>query len=162
MNFKSINVIFKGLFVLGIVVSLAQCRNASVSEWDATNQQLITEHNLAVRELTDLPANDIVSNLEVGKPKNISNLETIELYPGVSAKIFWGNGTMVSVIEMAPNSEIPEEILNVDQFVFVQGGFIDKLIDGNAVTLTNIQREEPDGTHSLTPKTEFVYLQKGT
>lgn len=162
MNFKSINVIFKGLFVLGIVVSLAQCRNASVSEWDATNQQLITEHNLAVRELTDLPANDIVSNLEVGKTKNVNNLEAIELYPGVSAKIFWGNGTMVSVIEMAPNSEIPEEILNVDQFVFVQGGFVDKLIDGNVVTLTNIQREEPDGTHSLTPKTEFVYLQKGT
>src|SRR5690606_32184269 len=111
---------------------------------------------------TDLPNNNIASNLEAGKVKNIDNVDKLELADGVNAKIFWGTGNMVSVVDMAPNSQIAETVLPADSFIFVQEGTVSLSINGETKTLVSIKREEQSGIHSGTPKTEFVYLEKGT
>jgi gluconolactonase len=80
----------------------------------------------------------------------------------VNAKLFWGSGTMLSVLQLAPNTKISEEVLPADRFVFVLEGSIDQLINGAFVTMVSKKREAPDGTHSGTPRTDFVYLEKGT
>ena len=92
----------------------------------------------------------------------MDSLASVTLHPGVTAKIFWGSGNMVSTLQLEPNAKIPEEVLPADRFVFVLEGSIDQLINGSAVTMISTKREDPDGTHSGTPRTDFVYLEKGT
>jgi gluconolactonase len=69
---------------------------------------------------------------------------------------------MVSTLQLEPNAKIPEEILTADRFVFVLEGSIDQLINGSMENMIGQKREEPDGTHSSTPRIDFVYLEKGT
>jgi gluconolactonase len=153
-------VIFSSL--LAMLIVLTQCTSSSGPEWEKVNKKLIKEHNLTVRELTGLPENNIASNLEAAKVTSIDNLNTTELYPGVSGKIFWGTGTMLGMIQLEPNAEVPEEVLTADRFVFVLEGSVDQLVNDSFVTLTSVKREAADGVKSGTPRTDFVYLEKGT
>src|SRR5690606_2427591 len=162
MNLKLAKQILNSILLTVAVFAFVQCKQSNAPEWDGVNQELIAQHDLTVRELSELPENNIASNLEAGKVKNLDNVDKLELGQGVNAKIFWGKGKMVSVVDMEPKTEITETVLTSDAFVFVQEGSVDLLIDGNSETLVNIKREEPDGIHSGTPKANFVYLEKGT
>lgn len=154
-------IIHSALFIM-IVVAITMCKSAPTPAWQKLNQQLIKEHNLTVRELSGLPTNPVKSNLEVGQVTNTDQLKRIELHPGVQATMFWGTGTLVSTLQLEPNAQIPEETLPADRFVFVLEGSVNQSINGSSVPLISIKREEPDGTHSGTPRTDFVYLEKGT
>jgi gluconolactonase len=151
------------LLIISSII-LTHCNSTSGSEpkWQKKNRELIAKYNLAERELSGLPKTTIASNLEPAKVAGLDKLDSIELYPGVNAKLFWGSGTMISVLQLAPNTKIPEEVLPADRFVFVLEGSIDQLINGAFVTMVSKKREAPDGTHSGTPRTDFVYLEKGT
>jgi len=149
-------------FMLLLVMSLSQCTSSSLPEWQQKNKELIKQHNLTERELSGIPAVSVESNLESGKVKGSDTLVSATLYPGITAKIFWGSGNMVSMLQLEPNAKIPEELLTADRFVFVMEGSIDQLINGTMVNMIGQKREEPDGTHSGTPRTDFVYLEKGT
>jgi gluconolactonase len=154
---------FPAMLALSLI-ALTQCTNTSGSEpeWQKKNKELIAKHDLTMRELSGLPKTTIESNMEPAKIKSLENLDSTMLHPGVNAKIFWGSGTMVGVLQLAPNVQIPEEVLPADRFVFVLEGSINQLINGSSVTMISQKREEPDGTHSATPRTDFVYLEKGT
>ena len=156
-------IVFKGLLAISFIV-LAHCTSSSGSEpgWQKKNEELIRQHNLTVRELSGLPKTTIASNLKPANVTSLEKLDSVMLYPGVNAKLFWGTGTMISILQLAPNAKIPEETLPSDRFVFVLDGSIDQLINGSAVTMISKKREAPDGTHSGTPRIDFVYLEKGT
>jgi gluconolactonase len=162
MNLKLTKRIFNSVLLAITIFAMVQCKQSTAPDWQEKNEALISQHNLSVRALSDLPNNDIQSNLVAGKVINLDKVDSLELYPGVNAKIFWGTGTMVSVFQMAPNSKISEEVLSEDRFLFVQEGSINQLINESSFTLVSIAREAPDGSHSGTPKTEFIYLEKGT
>lgn len=152
------------MFFVSLLTSLvffADCNNSGAKS-ENKNEELIKEYNLTKREISTLPENNIVSNLAINSVQSIDTLITTELYPGIKAKIFWGAGNLVSTMELEPNSKIPEETLSADRFVFVLGGSIDQLINGSYKTLMGIQREEPDGIHSGTPRTDFIYFEKGS
>jgi gluconolactonase len=152
-------IISPGLLVLALIV-LAQCTSAP--EWQRKNSELIKQYGLTVRKLSDLPKTRIVSNLKPGKVTSLDSISTTSLYPGVNAKIYWGTGTMTGILQMEPNAEVPAEVLPADRFVFVLEGEIEQLIEGSNVTMISRKREEPDGTHSATPRIDFVYLEKGS
>jgi gluconolactonase len=152
---------FGGLQAM-LLISLTQCTSTSAPEWQKKNNDLIQENNLTVKELSGLPKTKIESNIEPAKVTNIDKLTSTALYPGVNAKLFWGSGAMTSIIQLEPNAKIPEEILPADRFVFVLQGSIDQLINGSPVTMISEKREDPDGTHGATPRTDFVYLEKGS
>ena len=154
-------ILFKGLYVLSLI-GFTQCNSTSAPEWQKKNKELIAQHNLPVRELAGLPKTMIESNLEPAKVTSLNNLDSIVLYSGVNAKIFWGSGTMIGVLQLAPGAQIPEEVLPADRFVFVLEGSINQLINGSPTTMIAHKREEPDGIHSVTPRNDFVYLEKGT
>jgi gluconolactonase len=151
-------------FMLTGLITLANCSSTSRTEtqWQNKNKELITKYNLSERELPDLPKAPVASNLEPAKVTALDRLDSITLYPGVNARLFWGTGTMVSVLQLAPNAKIPEELLPADRFVFVLEGSIEQLVNGMQVSMLSKKREAPDGTHSGTPRTDFVYLEKGT
>lgn len=163
MNGLGSNKIFL-YFILSVTIVLAmtRCASSPETEWQQLNQELISKHNLKVRNLSGLPTHDIESNLKDGQVASLDKLDSVELYPGVKAKMFWGTGTMVSVLELAPNAKIPEEELQAERFAFVLKGSIQQMANGKTLSLISQEREAPDGTHSGTPRVDFVYLGKGT
>ena len=142
------------------LVALIQC--TPVPEWQKKNKELIAQYSLSGRELSGLPDTKIVSNLKPGKVTSLDSISTTLLYPGVKAKLYWGTGTMTGILQLEPNAEIPEEVLPSDRFLFVVEGSVDQLVNGSNVNMISIKREAPDGTHSITPRIDFVYLEKGT
>ena len=146
--------------MLLLVIGLSQCNSSSLPEWQQKNKELIKQYNLTEKEL-DISKSPVESNLEFGKVKGLDSIVNTTLHPGVTGKIFWGSGSMVSTLQLEPNATIPEEVLTADRFVFVLEGSIDQLINGTMVKMTGQKREEPDGTHSGTPRTDFVYIEKG-
>jgi gluconolactonase len=152
-------ILFSGLSVV-ILLIMAQCTSAP--EWQKKNNELIIQNDLAVRQIPDLPRTRIISNLEPGKITGLDSITGTELYPGVSAKIFWGSGEMVALLQLGPDAKIPEEVLPSDRFVFVLEGTIDQLIDGSFVTMTSWKRGFSNGISSATPRVDFVYLEKGS
>jgi gluconolactonase len=148
--------------LLGTVVFVITQCISSVSEWQNKNNELIKQYNLTETATSGLPETTITSNLEPAKVISLDSLTRVELHPGVNANIFWGTGIMVSTLQLAPNAKIGEEVLPADRFVFVLEGSVDQLINGSSVAMISQHREEPDGIHSATPKTDFVYLEKGS
>ncbi|NMD03919.1 MAG: gluconolaconase, partial [Bacteroidales bacterium] len=147
------------LLVLSSVI-LTQCTGKP--EWQKKNNDLINQYGLTVVKAPDIPNTKIVSNLEPAKVTNLDNISSVNLYPGVSAKLYWGQGSLAGILELEPNAQVPEEVLSSDRFVFVMEGSVDQLIDGDFVTMLSKKREAIDGTHGGTPRIDFVYLEKGS
>ncbi|MCX6262303.1 MAG: SMP-30/gluconolactonase/LRE family protein, partial [Bacteroidia bacterium] len=148
------------LLLASVLIILASC--STQPEWQKKNIELIKQYALTERQLPGLPKTKVVSNLEPGKVTSLDNLTSVVLQPDVNAKIYWGTGTMAAILQMDPNAQIPEEVLSSDRYVFIMQGSVNQLIDGSFVTLVSRKRDEPDGTHSATPKIDFVYLEKGS
>jgi gluconolactonase len=152
-------IISQGLLVL-ILILLARC--SSAPEWQKKNNELIKQYSLTGRQLADLPKTKIASNLEPAKVTKLESVAVTALYPGVNAKLYWGTGTMTAILKFDPNAQIPEEALPVDRFLFVLEGEVSQLVDGSNVKMVAIKREAQDGTHSITPRIDFIYLEKGS
>jgi gluconolactonase len=154
------------LIYCGLLPSLAiiliQCATPPESAWKVKNDELIKQYNLTVREVTGLPKSTVESNLEPAKVKGLDSLVTVELHPGVNANLFWGTGILVTKLKFEPNAKISEETLPADRIVFVLEGSIEQLVNGQTFTMVGQKREDPDGTHSATPRTDFVYLERGS
>ena len=146
--------------LLALLIILTQC--TSGPEWKKVNDGLISEYDLTVREIPGLPKTGIKSNLEAGKVTNLDNFSNTQIAEGVNAKLYWGTGTMAGNIQLAPGATIAEEDLPADRFMFVLEGSVEQLVDGSMVSMISIKREEQDGTHSITPRIDFVYLEKGS
>lgn len=158
---RSNKIFFYFILSAAIAIAMTSCTSSPETEWQKLNQELIRKHNLKVRNLSGLPTNDIVSNLKDGQVTSLDKLDSVDLHPGVKAKMFWGTGTMVSVLELAPNAKIPEEELQAERFAFVLEGSVEQMVNGKTLSLISKEREAPDGTHSGTPRVDFVYLKKG-
>jgi gluconolactonase len=158
-TFKSI-LLTSALFFF--CVGLSNCNAVSEAAWEKTNNELIKKHDLKKRTLSGLPTASIESNIEAAKVTSLDQLDSTELHTGVSAKIFWGAGNMVSVLELDSNAIIPEEVLTADRFLIVLEGTVEHIVNGTAYSMLAQKRESPDGTHSGTPRTDFIYSEKGT
>lgn len=150
------------LVLTTVAFSNCDTNSATDAEWQDKNDQLIKQYKLSTRQIADLPVTGVESNLKAAEVKNLNNLDSIALYPGVDAKIFWGTGNMVAKLQLAPNAQSPEEILPADRFLVVMEGSVNQLVNGEFVEMLAKEREDPDGTHSGTPKMEFIYLEKGS
>lgn len=145
-----------------LAFALSRCSTAPSSPWEEKNRQLIKQYDLKPRDLSGLPAPGVASNLGAGLIKGLDSVAQATLYPGVSAKISWGTGNMLSILQLDANASIPGETLTADRFVFVLDGSIEHLVNDTKVTMIGQPREEPDGIHSGTPRTDFLYLEKGS
>lgn len=160
MNLKSIKQTALIGLPVAILTTMAQCTSAP--EWQSKNEALITKYDLTKRELSETPEALVEPDLEPGTVLSLDSIPKLQLHPDVHATISWGSGVMISTLELAPNAEIPEEVLPADRFVFVLEGSIRQLVNGSHATMVSLEREEPDGIHSATPKTDFLYLEKGS
>ena len=155
--------VFQNVIYIALIINtvlLTQCAPSTTGKEDK-NKELIEQYGLQARSLDGIPKSDIPSNLEAAEVRNLNDLETYELHPGVNAKLFWGSGVMVSVLQLGPQARIPEEVLSSDKFIFLMEGNIEQIIDGEQFSMLSIEREPPDGIHGGTPRTDFMYLEKG-
>jgi len=152
--------IYSAGLIATTVIIFTQCTSAP--DWKAKNDELIKQYSLTERELAGLPGTKVNSNLEAGKVTGLESIESTELYPGISGKLYWGKGTMTGILQLEPNAEIPEEVLPTDRFLFVLEGEVSQLINGSNVKMIAVKREEQDGTHSITPRIDFIFLEKGS
>ena len=151
--------IMASAMLTALAIAMMQCTSAPA--WQTKNKELIKQYNLTERELSGLPKTSLESNLDAAKVTSLDSLAGTELYAGVKANIFWGTGIMVATLQLEPNAKIDEEELPADKFVFILEGSVDQLVNGSMVNMIGQKREEPDGIHSATPRTDFVYLEKG-
>lgn len=148
-----------GIMLIGAAVLVQSCK--SKPEWAKTNDKVIKEYKVVGRTRTDIPDTKVTSNLKGGQVDSISNLPVINLAEGVTAKVYWGKGTLVSFITLEPNAAMCEQKIKGERFMFVLTGDVQELINENYVSLKAVQADSPDGTHAGMSKREFVYLQEG-
>lgn len=136
-NLKTAMVFTSVLIVLGVILS--GC--AQEPEWKATNDQLVESNNIAIRELPYDTETGIKTNIGDGQVRNMQALPSTELAPGVTAKIFWGRGNLVSFVTMDPNAEIPKETLESERIMIMLGGSLKQLVNGE---MQDMIFEEPE------------------
>jgi len=151
---------FIGLALILCFVLITGCGDQP--SWWPVNKKVIKEYGLETRKRSDIPDTKGTPNLEAGQVTYLQDLPQIELYPGVSARIYWGNGVLVSIADLEANAEIPRETLSSNRFIFVMEGDIKQLIGENFVGMYSRKREAPDGIHAATSRVDFVYLEKGS
>ncbi|HEX2920123.1 MAG TPA: SMP-30/gluconolactonase/LRE family protein [Bacteroidales bacterium] len=156
---KSVKRISLFSLMLATLMILNQC--TSVPEWQKKNKEIIQQYSLVENQI-ETPNTKIESNLQPGKVASLDSIASTELYPGVNAKLYYGKGAMTAVIQLDANAQVPEEELPSDRFLFVLEGEINQLVNGENVKMISVKREEQDGTHSITPRVDFVYLEKGS
>jgi gluconolactonase len=144
-----------------LLIILFTCCSAG-SAFQQVNEMLIEKYKLVKRQRSDIPNTGITSNLQPGQVISLQDLPQVEIFAGVTAKIFWGHGALVSIATLKAGAEIPREILPANRFLFVIEGDVKQLIDNEFVPMISRKREAPDGIHAATPRVDFVYLTKGT
>ncbi len=149
------------LQLLIAIFLLMGCNTLTVPKWKEENDKLIAKYNLEPKELRDTK-NKVKASSEAGKKISFDSMKTLELYPGVNANFFWGNGALVNILTLEPNSIIAREELPESRFLIMVEGTIE-LSDGNKTKkLVAIEREEADGTHSGTPRTDFIFQKRNS
>src|SRR6186997_2619520 len=109
MKLTFAKIISYGILLIATSLILTQCGTSS-PEWEKKNKELIQHFSLTERQLSDLPKTTVESNLQPANVTDLEHLNSVELHPGVKAKIFWGSGIVVTDIELTPNATIPEEV----------------------------------------------------
>jgi len=130
--------------------------------WKAENARIVKEMKLQVRARDDIPKSQVAPNLAPGVVKAIGTLPAAEIAPGVTAKMYWGKGVLVSWATLGPGAKIVEESLPAERLLVVTKGTVRQLVSGQWISMTAIPRDEPDGTHGRTPKNDLLYLDKGS
>ncbi|MFA6472347.1 MAG: SMP-30/gluconolactonase/LRE family protein [Candidatus Latescibacterota bacterium] len=118
------------LLLSTLFLSLPGCSKSNQPAWKATNDKLIKENDIKVRERTDLVETGITPSLEPGKVTPSDSLKVIEIAPGVKSMMYWGKAVLVSWITMAPNAEIPKETLSTSRMMVMFKGSVDQLVNG--------------------------------
>jgi len=156
---KSFSLILRGFVLVSLMAMLSAC--GSQPSWKKINDQVINDNELQGRERSDIPKTKVIPSLEAGIVSSLLDLEPVNTHTGVSAKMYWGHGALVSITTLEANAKVPKEVLTSNRFVFVMEGEVRQLIRNNYVNMSSRKREAPDGTHAATARVDFVYLEKG-
>jgi gluconolactonase len=147
--------------LLAIAGTLVRCTPAA-PDWQRVNQELIKQYQLEERSVAAVPFDDLSPNLEANKVVQLQDLELIEMYPGIHARLFYGQYGMGALLELAPEMAIPEGAATVENLLVVMEGDITAKIDGSEKPMMALQRQAPDGVNGGTPRNDLVYLAKGS
>jgi gluconolactonase len=103
----------------------------------------------------------ISSNLQPGIVKNLKDIPETTLAPGVTARMYWGKGALVSWISMTPGAEIPRETLPSERIMMVMKGTVEQLIDVTFVPMIAIEAQRMTPLSGNRARNDFVYLSQG-
>ncbi len=116
---RGVRLVIWAMTVVAVGILFLSC--TSSEPWKAQNDEVIKQYNLTSRERV-LPQLDVVSNLDVGNIYKGTDLPTIEIAPGVLARVAWGRGAMMEFVEMGPAATYPQEVMGGEVITLVQEG----------------------------------------
>ena len=151
--------VLAALLAAAVLASLPAC--AKKPAWAGPNDKLIADKKIVVRTRDDIPAGGAVPNMADGTVTAAAALLEVTLAPGVKAKLYWGKGDLVAWLNLDPGASLPKETLPAERIMVVMKGQVEQLLDGKNVTLRAVPRDVQDGTHGLTPRNDFLLLEKG-
>jgi hypothetical protein len=128
MNFCIVDV----LMSLVGVLCMAGCSNSP--DWAQRNQRVIDEFKITGRT-RELPAVNLPSLLVPGQPVETATLPVAAIAPGVVAKLAWGRGAMLELVEMQAKAVYPEQTLGEELIVIVRDGSAMLEVDGKTIEL---------------------------
>lgn len=101
--------LFLTLTLTSVALLLASTGCSEKADWEKINDKIIAEKNIEGRTRSDIPETDIASNLEPGVVASLTELPVTEIAPGVTARLYWGKGALISWMILKPNSQIPRK-----------------------------------------------------
>jgi len=103
----------------------------AMNAWEAPNARYIEEHGIQGRD-RDVPDTGVPLQLIPGDIYEPDQLPRIDLADGVTARLAWGRGALLEILEMAPGSAYPEHTVRGEMFTVVTGGSATCVVDGQA------------------------------
>ncbi len=147
---------------LAFIWAFSACNNHNLkNSWSDRNNKVIVEYGLEGRERDDIQDSKLEPNIRPGEKINFNDMSPIDLAEGVTSKIYWGKGGLISFSTLLPNSVIPEKTIKGERILFVLEGSIQEFVKGEYKTLRAIPKEAPGAILSKMPVNEFVYFQDG-
>ncbi len=147
--------------LIALAGTFVKCTPAA-PDWERVNRELIKQYQLEERSVAPVPYPDLSPNLETEAVVQLNDLDQIELYPGISARLFYGQYGMGAILELAAGVAIPAGEATVENLLLVMEGEVTAQIDGNEKSMLALKREAPDGVNGGTPRNDLVYIAKGT
>jgi gluconolactonase len=123
--------------VAGLAFTLAGC-SGEQPEWADRNQRVIDELGITGRT-RELPEVHLPMALADGVPVEGTDLPTIEIAPGVTARLAWGRGALLERVGMEPDAVFPSQTLDEELIVIVRDGSATFEVDGQTAELTKDQ-----------------------
>ena len=105
---------------------------------------------------------DPFSHLFTGQKTRVEDLPSIEISHGVTARLFWGDSCLVSLVTVEPGAMIPLEILPAERIIMVTKGKVSQLIDDRFVPMTGYDYEPMTPVSGRRGRMDFVYLEQGS
>lgn len=130
--------------------------------WKAENDRLIREHGVQVRTRQDIPEIKLTSNLTPGAPSTVSQLPETAIAPGVTARMVWGNGILLSRTTFAPGAETPLETLPAERIMVVMKGSVEQRIGSKTVAMSALEYERMTPVSGHRERHELVFLDAGS
>jgi gluconolactonase len=115
------------------------------SPWRVRNSAVVKQYDLKTRD-RKIPDTDIVLKQRPGQVYEATDLPVINIAPGVTATVAWGQGAMLELVEMKPQADYPAESLVGEAITLVQ--------EGSATCTANGQKLQLE-------EDEFVFLTAG-
>ncbi len=144
--FEKMNILHCGCLGVSLVGVLCMTACSSTTpEWAPRNQRVIDEFKITGRT-RELPVVNLPSLLVPGQPVETATLPIAPIAPGVVAKLAWGRGAILELVEMQPGAVYPEQTLGEELILIVR--------DGSATL-------EFDGKTTELAKDHLIYLQPG-
>ncbi len=142
---------------LSLLVTLLPGCSKSPS-WKGRNDQAAKANGVELVTRKDIRDTGVVPSLPPGGMIKKADLPSVELAPGVNAKMYWGKGTLISWTTLAPGAEIPRETLPAERIMLVWSGSVEQLAGDNMALMRYYEEKTP---WSFTPHRDFIYLKKG-
>lgn len=129
-----------------LLVAVESSTSDRAEQWRIRNAIVVKQNQLKTRDRT-IPTTDVKLDLQPGQVYEAESLPVISLAKGVSATAAWGEGALLELLTMQPNTSYPGQKLAEELFIVVQEGSAICDIGGKSLKLSK------DSVLYLTPGT---------
>ena len=99
-----------------LLVAVESSTSDRAEQWRIRNAIVVKQNQLKTRDRT-IPTTDVKLDLQPGQVYEAESLPVISLAKGVSATAAWGEGALLELLTMQPNTSYPGQKLAEELFI---------------------------------------------
>jgi len=116
----------------------------------------------SVISCTGNSASGVKPSLTAGETVSPELMPVIELAPGVTGTLAWGEGFMVFRMTLKPGAEIPKETLDSERIMMLTMGSVEQFANGEWLSMSAHEFERMTPISGRRGKRDFIYLEAGS